>query len=199
LIKTFRQFDSANAFVSTLGAFVPLLKERKMDFLIFSDSHGNVSRMQEAINRQPTVPLAVFYLGDGFRDTQMLDLRGAPLYAVKGNCDLFVGDANGECPAEQITKIGAHRALLTHGAAYGVKGGLGHLMRAAVEQGADLVFYGHTHTPRLDTIPEGTMLYGRLLERPLYLFNPGSIGQGGSFGTLTIQGDQVLFGHGICK
>ena len=170
-----------------------------MDFLIFSDSHGNTRRMQEAINRQPAMPLAVFYLGDGFRDTQALDLHGAPLYAVKGNCDLFAGDANGDCPMEQITAIGTHRALLTHGAAYGVKGGLGHLMRAAVEQDVDLVFYGHTHTPRLDTIPEGTELYGRILRRPLHLFNPGSIGQSGSFGTLTVQEEQVLFGHGVCQ
>ncbi len=169
-----------------------------MDFLIFSDSHGNAERMQRAILRQPKPPLAVFHLGDGFRDTQYLELRGIPLYAVKGNCDLFLNGALEECPEERITAIGCHRALLTHGARYGVKSGLGGLMAAAVRQNADIVLYGHTHIPRLDTVPAGTELCGTVLDRPLYLFNPGSIGQGGSFGTLTVQGENVLFGHGHC-
>lgn len=166
-----------------------------MDFLIFSDSHGKFDRMQQALRRQPAPPLAVFHLGDGFRDTQYLELDGIPLYAVKGNCDLFYGSMTDECPEEQITVIGNHRALLTHGARYGVKSGLGGLISSAVRQRADIVLYGHTHTPRLDTVSEGTELCGRILERPLYLFNPGSIAQG-SFGTLTVQGDNVLFGHG---
>ncbi len=166
-----------------------------MDFLIFSDSHGKFEPMQQALLRQPAPPLAVFHLGDGFRDTQYLELDGIPLYAVKGNCDLFCGSFPEECPEERVTAIGDHRALLTHGARYYVKSGLGGLISSAVRQRADLVLYGHTHTPRLDTIPAGTELCGIVLERPLYLFNPGSIGQG-SFGTLTVQGDSVLFGHG---
>ena len=169
-----------------------------MFFLIFSDSHGNIEYMKEAIRRQPTPPLAVFHLGDGFRDTERLELNGIPLYTVRGNCDLLWGGSSEECPEEQITAIGSHRALLTHGARYGVKGGLGGLIASAVRQEADLVLYGHTHTPRLDTISAGTELCGRILECPLYVFNPGSI-QKGSFGTLTVQGDAVLFGHGSCK
>lgn len=170
-----------------------------MEFLIFSDSHGNSNRMQRAINVQPKEPLAIFYLGDGFQDTQKLELRGISLYAVKGNCDLFWGDENGECPYEQITAVGSHRALLTHGAKYDVKCGLGPLIETAVRQDADIVLYGHTHQPSLDTVSVGTEICGKILERPLYLFNPGSIGYGGSFGTLTIQGENVLFGHGTCK
>ena len=171
-----------------------------MDFIIFSDSHGNIEWMKEALRRQLKPPLAVFHLGDGFRDTKHLELNGIPLYTVRGNCDLLWGGNGDECPEEQITTIGEHRALLTHGARYGVKSGLGGLIAAAVRQEADLVLYGHTHVPRLDTIPQGTEICGVVLERPLYLFNPGSIGgQGGSFGTLTVQGKNVLFGHGLCK
>ena len=167
-----------------------------MEFLILSDSHGNAARMQTALKLQPTAPLGVFYLGDGFRDTQYLELNGIPLYAVKGNCDLFyVGNAE-DCPEERIVQIGSHRALLTHGARYGVKSGLGGLIASAVRQDADIVLYGHTHVPKLDAIQEGSEVGGVVIKRPLYVFNPGSIGQDGSFGTLTVQGKNVLFGHG---
>ena len=167
-----------------------------MEFLIFSDSHGKADGMLRALKRQPKPPLAVFYLGDGFRDALRLELGGIPLYAVRGNCDLFCGGAPEECPEERLVRVGDHLALVTHGAAYGVKSGLGGLIGGAVRAGADLALYGHTHQPRLDTLPAGTEVCGTVLKRPLYLFNPGSIGQGGSFGTLTVQGDNVLFAHG---
>lgn len=170
-----------------------------MEFLIFSDSHGNIEYMKEAIRRQPTPPLAVFYLGDGFRDTKYLELGGIPLYAVRGNCDLLWGGDQIDCPEEQITAIGDHRALLTHGVRYGVKSGLGGLIASALRQDADIVLYGHTHAPRLDVISAGETACGITLKRPLYLFNPGSIGQQGSFGTLTVQGENLLFAHGNCR
>ena len=167
-----------------------------MEFLIFSDSHGSADGMRQALLRQPKPPLGVFYLGDGYRDVQRLELGGIPLYAVRGNCDLLVGGLLEDCPEERLVRIGDHLALVTHGAAYGVKSGLGGLIGAAVRAGADIALYGHTHQPRLDTIPAGEEACGVCLERPLYLFNPGSVGRGGSFGTLTVQGENVLFGHG---
>jgi len=169
-----------------------------MEFLIFSDSHGNVDRMQRAIDRQPSPPLAVFYLGDGVRDAEQLRLNGIPLYAVRGNCDLFFG-GDDDFPNERITAIGEHRALVTHGAIYNVKSDLERMIASAVRRDADIVLYGHTHTPRLDTFQAGTEVCGEILRRTLYVFNPGSIGYGGSFGTLTVQGENVLFGHGISK
>ena len=152
--------------------------------------------MQAALRIQPIAPLGIFYLGDGFRDTRYLTLNGSPLYAVKGNCDLFSVGSVEDCPEERVVQIGSHRALLTHGARYGVKSGLGGLIASAIRQEADIVLYGHTHVPRLDTLPEGSEVGNVILKRPLYVFNPGSVGQDGSFGTLTVQGESVLFGHG---
>ena len=169
-----------------------------MDFLIFSDSHGRGDGMQMALLRQIKPPLGIFYLGDGYRDAMALETNGIPVYSVKGNCDFFGGDWNGEFPEERLVTVGSHLALVTHGAKYGVKSGLGGLSAAAVRAEADLALYGHTHVPKLDVIPEGTEICGRVLNRPLYLFNPGSIGMGGSFGTLHIEGKTVLFGHGKC-
>jgi predicted phosphodiesterase len=85
---------------------------------------------------------------------------------------------------------------LTHGHEWGVKGGLGALIAHAADVGADIVLFGHTHAPTLQTIAVGEQIGKTVLSRPMYLFNPGSIGYDGSFGTLTIKGETVLFGHG---
>ena len=173
-----------------------------MEILIFSDSHGRSKGMQEVLARQVGKPAAVIHLGDGVRDTASLALENIPLYLVRGNCDYMICDVEGPVPEECLTAIGGHLFFLTHGAAYGVKSGLGRLLRAAVQKGADIVLFGHTHRPYLETLPAGSEVDGCVLSKPLYLFNPGSIGQsrqGGerTFGVLTLKEGNVLFSHGV--
>lgn len=165
----------------------------RMDVLIFSDSHGHGSRMQEALDRQISRPNAVFFAGDGLRDVDAVDFGSVDLYAVQGNCDWFSATA---VRTELVTALGGHTILLTHGHMYGVKGGYGALLSHAAKVGADIVLFGHTHLPYLETIPQGSEIGGVILTRPLYLFNPGSIGMDGSFGTLVLRGENVLFSHG---
>ena len=172
-----------------------------MDILIFSDSHGRTDGMFEILQRQPKRPDAVLFLGDGLRDAAAVDWQGSALYAVRGNCDLFVESIPISSSQECVTAMGGHTLFLTHGANYDVKHGLGALIREAARRNADLVLFGHTHRPYLEVIAAGEVIAGRELTRPMYLFNPGSIGRGvdgsgGSFGTLTLQGEQVLFSHG---
>lgn len=163
-----------------------------MDLLIFSDSHGRAEAMQVVLDRQIRTPDAVIFLGDGLRDIQWLDTNGSTLFDVRGNCDWFLG---GDTPDERTPSFEGHKLLLTHGHAYGVKGGMGALVKYAQSVGADIVMFGHTHTPTCETIPTGTVIGGTPIERPIYLFNPGSVA-GGSFGTLTLRGETVLFSHG---
>ncbi len=167
-----------------------------MELLILSDSHGRADGIREALDRQIKRPNAVVFLGDGLRDLDRVELGDVPVYRVLGNCDLFRFGVADDCREEEIFPIAGHTMLLTHGARYGVKSGLGALIAYAAKENADLVLYGHTHEPRLDVIPIGTKIGDRTLTREIYLFNPGSIGQGGSFGTLTLQGNNVLFSHG---
>jgi putative phosphoesterase len=148
------------------------------------------------LERQIRRPSAVVFLGDGLRDLDRIDFGSVPVYRVLGNCDLFGFGLADDCREEEIFRIAGHTVLLTHGARYGVKSGLGALIAHAASENADLVLYGHTHEPRLDVIPIGTRIGDRTLTREIYLFNPGSIGQGGSFGTLTLQENNVLFSHG---
>lgn len=171
-----------------------------MEYLIFSDSHGNAKNIGLALSRQIHVPAGVFFLGDGLRDLDVLDTLDPQktfLYRVCGNCDWYSSGV----PTEGLTALEGHTVLFTHGHRFSVKSGYGALLAYAAKQGADIVLSGHTHVPHFEILPIGTVLGETVLSSPMYLFNPGSIGydtdgKGASFGTLLIKGETVLFSHG---
>ena len=170
-----------------------------MELLIFSDSHGRVENMSLAIERQVKSSDAILFLGDGARDLDRLFLVDTPLWAVRGNCDWSSSDLADK--TERLLYFEGYTILLCHGHEWGVKGGLGALIAHAADVGADIVLFGHTHKPTLQVIAAGEQIGKTKLSRPMYLFNPGSIGfdedgEGCSFGTLTLKGEIVLFSHG---
>ena len=165
-----------------------------MEFLIFSDSHGSASNMSRALDRQIKTPDAILFLGDGARDIDNLFVVDTPIWAVRGNCDWYSSDLADK--TERLLYFEGHTVLICHGHEWGGKGGLGGLIAHAAEVGADIVLFGHTHVPTLQTIAKGEAVGKNVLERPMYLFNPGSIGYEGSFGTLTLKGESVLLSHG---
>ena len=129
-----------------------------MKILVFSDSHGRLGPMMDAMERER--PQRVFFLGDCYRDGEALAdaCPDVPMELVRGNCDWD------KAPDELILEAGGVRFLLTHGHRYYVKSGTGHLARAAKEKGVDVVCFGHTH--------EGL----NMPRRGVWLFNPGSAG-----------------------
>lgn len=157
-----------------------------MEFLIFSDSHGKRRAMEAAIARQIKKPDAIFFLGDGLNDIED-QANGIPVIRVRGNCDWSIGA--GSVREEETVCFEGHRIFLTHGHRYAAKSGLGGMIRAAEERGADIVLFGHTHCRMIETVSEndgsGTVTF----------FNPGSVAEG-SFGTLTLTPETVLFSHG---
>ena len=168
-----------------------------MELLIFSDSHGRYDAMHRAYQKQVRPPDAVLFLGDGLRDLGMGDFPASTLYAVQGNCDWTPRLADGtQVTDELILQFEGHRLLLAHGHRYCVKSGCGAILSHAARADADVVIFGHTHQPILETVPAGSEVGGVVLSRPIYLFNPGSVGQSGSFGTLSLRGGNVLFSHG---
>ena len=169
-----------------------------MTLLILSDSHGRPDRITEAIRR--VKPDGILFAGDGLRDLTYCDLP-CPLWAVKGNCDwmtspLILGGSAFTPEDEEFITVDGIRILLTHGHKYGVKGGLGTAVSYAVRRDADVLVFGHTHIPlELHLSPDTTL--DLTVNRPLAVFNPGSLGdRTPSFGTLTIRGGQLLLGHG---
>lgn len=175
-----------------------------MTYLILSDSHGRPDRIGEAIRR--VRPDGILFAGDGLRDLSYCELPahlGAyPLWAVRGNCDwltspVIVGGCPLEPEDEELITLEGVRILLMHGHRYGVKGGFGSAISRAIQRSADLLIFGHTHIPlELHLSPDGRRS-DFSVQKPLTVFNPGSLGdRRASFGTLTVQGGQMLLGHG---
>ena len=175
------------------------MSERKhgglfMNILTVSDSHGRVEMLREAIRL--TDPDAVLFAGDGLRDLDGLSLS-CPLYAVRGNCDWDV--TGGRYAEEELVTLAGVRILLTHGHRQGVKHGLGAAVAYAERCRADVLVFGHTHEAieihAGPDVPPGA--HTLRASRPLLLCNPGSVGfYPHTFGTLTVQAGQVLFGIG---
>ncbi len=134
----------------------------------------------------------IVFLGDGLADARACELEfDHPIWQVRGNCDGWASLWNG-VPTEQELVLEGRRILLTHGHCFGVKGGIGQLAARAAGAGYDIVLFGHTHEPQ--------ETYCTIQDRPIYLFNPGSLGSPRSgkstYGLLQLTENVILFSHG---
>ena len=165
-----------------------------MEFLIVSDTHGRADRLSTVLSR--THAHVLLFLGDGLRDLNVVPPE-ITVRAVRGNCDLFTHD---DAPDTRVEDFGALRIFLTHGHRYGVKGSIEAAIRAAAEVGADVLLFGHTHRTLERTLPIGTLVGDKPLEKPLLVLCPGSLGQPPdghpSFATLTMLSNGLLAGFG---
>ena len=142
-----------------------------MKFLIISDTHGRIDRAARLIDALRPQIDGVWHLGDNYRDFELLEKRFAlPLklafQAVPGNCDPA-------CPAPErrLIPVEGHQVFMCHGHMYAVSGGnIGVLDMVAPSSGADVVLFGHTHVPLLQT------------KNGILSLNPGSLSlpRGGS-------------------
>jgi putative phosphoesterase len=167
-----------------------------MNILVISDSHGRRERIEEALARQIKKPDAIIFLGDGLRDITSAEIGDIPVYAVSGNCDMG-GMFCDNAPTEQCLILGEKKIFFTHGHRYGVKSTLSPLISEAAERGARILLFGHTHAP-FERILTKDNEYGIKIEEPIYIMNPGSIGEYPySFGSITVsQGGEILLSHG---
>ena len=151
---------------------------RRMKFIVFSDSHGDVDHMIRAVRLEN--PAMCFFLGDGEYDLTRLQRRfpSLPVNAVRGNCDL-----RSTLPRALTCAAGSVRIFATHGHLFGVKHDpiYRELCEAALAENADVVLFGHTHEPFRDR----TM--------GMELLNPGSIGPTTrpSYGLILLDGDRI--------
>ena len=134
-----------------------------MKICVFSDSHGYAGNMIAAVEIEK--PEICFFLGDGERDLVVLEEKypDLPIYDVRGNCD-FLSKANSVI----VCDIDGVRIYVTHGHTDYVKfePELDTLTSRAVEAGADIALFGHTHRSHISS------------NRGVTLINPGSIGRG---------------------
>ena len=164
-----------------------------MKCLVFSDSHNDSYFMKKAIKLHPDAEV-VFFLGDGLSDVEeiFLSFPEKKFFAVKGNCDFRSIAMNSFIQKTAEIELLGKKIVYTHGDLYGAKYGDAGLEKLAKERFADIVLFGHTHTPKSEYIP------GDDGGKPFYLFNPGSIGsRDASYGIMNLyEGKEPLFSHG---
>lgn len=130
-----------------------------MRIIVMSDSHTAFSRVRRIVEKNKDADIFI-HLGDGedeFEDVHLLYPQ-LKFLSVKGN-----NDFRSFSKKEGILEVGGQRIFYTHGDMYNVKWSFGELMRAAKENKASIVLYGHTHAARIDFIDD------------IYLINPGSV------------------------
>jgi len=123
--------------------------------LIVSDSHGLTTELTDILKRHEDVDIAL-HCGDSELPIDSPYLKGYSV--VKGNCDFQARFLD-----ENIFEIGGLKIFMTHGHLLDVKRTLMTLQYAAMERGADIVCFGHSH-----------IAYAEKIKKQLFL-NPGSI------------------------
>lgn len=170
-----------------------------MKIVVFSDSHGRSDLVEKAMSYHADAD-AVFHLGDGYRDLEYVKLPDVPVYSVKGNGEDWFSFSQDDTPAELEITLENVKMLLMHGHRYGVKSGFDRAARRAAEKSADILLFGHTHGAVETYIKEDEEIGGVRTEKPLYVFNPGSIGSPKfgepSYGIITIKDGNILLSHG---
>lgn len=129
-----------------------------MRILIVSDTHRNNRNYLELLERLRPLDL-VIHCGDVEGSEYTLkEASECPVMMIAGNNDFF-----SQLPRELNFNIGKYKVWVTHGHNYFVYMGTQKLKEAARSRGADIVCFGHTHTPVLER------------EEDLIVVNPGSI------------------------
>ena len=134
-----------------------------MKILVFSDSHGKSSRMNDIIKSLHDEIELVLFLGDCIKDFEdfCYIYPKKQFIPVLGNCDFF----NNSVPIERLVEIDGKKIFMSHGHRYGVKSGHEKIVSAAQKHNANICLYGHSHMPN-NTFTNG-----------IHLMNPGSISE----------------------
>ena len=157
-----------------------------MDILVISDSHGRADRIETLLSVNSTHG-AIFFLGDGLRDLAWIDTHNSPVYSVCGNCDL-----SSFCDDEILTELAGKRIFAAHGHKYSVKSGYERMVARAASLGADIMLFGHTHSPLEKYFRAGECVGETVLSKDLYVLNPGSLGYDRTFGVITVRDGKIL-------
>jgi len=124
---------------------------------VISDTHRIVSSIEQLEGLIKGLDVLI-HLGDNVEDISIIKkFYNGEIINVKGNCDFSV-----RTPNDRVEDIGGERIFLTHGHRYNVKGSLAKLRNKALETGANIVLYGHTHIAKID------------FEQGIWYINPGS-------------------------
>lgn len=158
-----------------------------MNILVVSDDHGIPGfedAYKDAKRNYDSIDM-VIHAGDTQKDdlSEYRKICGCDFYAVKGNNDY------NDCPEDIIIKALDSVIFVTHGHRYGVYAGVERLYFAALQNGANVAIFGHTHRAFHEM--------GDSVE----LINPGSLTlprgcREGSYAVLTVaEGKKIEVEH----
>src|SRR5659263_307561 len=146
---------------------------------VISDTHRNASKIELLGDKIKALDVLI-HLGDNVDDISIIEkyYKGR-IINVKGNCDFSTST-----PYDRLEDICGKRIFITHGHKYSVKQGLLKLRYKALETGADIVLYGHTHIGKID------------FEEGVWYINPGSASEPRdgypSFAIIDIKGEAII-------
>ena len=123
-----------------------------MKLVVMSDSHGD----KETVKAVSALSAdAIFHCGDS--ELSFDDPVLHTMYKVRGNCDRDV-----RFPLSVVADVQGKKVLVVHGHEHDVKSSLMGLYYSALEHGANIVLFGHSH------------LYGAEMKDGILFVNPGS-------------------------
>lgn len=126
--------------------------------LVVSDTHGYTGNLEKVMSEHRDANLMI-HLGDVCNDEDYILARAHyPVKFVRGNNDWSFNLAD-----KAIMELDGHKIFAAHGHMHNVYYGLERLVMAGLEQGCDIIMYGHTHVP---VISEG---------EDYSVINPGSL------------------------
>jgi hypothetical protein len=126
--------------------------------MIVSDTHRKLRTLEQALSNEGEIDMLI-HLGDFEGDDEAIaGMCGCKMLIVPGNNDFFTG-----YPKEIETEIAGRKVLITHGHYYMVSLDLRTIEDEARSRGMDIVMFGHTHKPVIQTIDGVTLI------------NPGSL------------------------
>ena len=143
--------------------------------IVISDSHHNYPRLKSIVELNKDADLFI-HLGDGMQEAMKIadEYVNLDFAFVRGNCDgiNYLDDV--------VLEVGGYKLFCTHGHNYYVKRSLDTIKKHALSIKCDIVLYGHTHIARVDRHDN------------LYVINPGSVYDDGSYGIITISEGEPL-------
>jgi putative phosphoesterase len=124
---------------------------------VISDTHRIISSIEQLRGLIKGLDMLI-HLGDNVEDILILQkFYKGKIINVKGNCDFST-----LTPNDRLEEICGKKVFLTHGHRYNVKESLSKLRYKAIETGANIVLYGHSHIAKID------------FEEGIWYINPGS-------------------------
>lgn len=168
-----------------------------MKILVFSDSHGKSRAISENIRLHLNNGGVdhVFFLGDGLRDflSVMEEFPEIPFNFTVGNCDFGIvvpQNVKYRMYKSPVT-VGNKKFVIMHGHTHGVKESYQRAVDYAIDQGADVLLFGHTHWTFDETL-DGS--FGGNVR----VINPGSCGSSitPTYALLNIEGGKIVCGFG---